>query len=625
MSDRIIHLLLIDDDPIFRLGLRAALEPFPDLQVVAEVDTSVAALEVLRDLQRQESVDLVVLELALGRSNLDQSRRNVEAGASEVATPAPSETTLQPATPLLTGVQLCQQLKAQFPNLPLLLLTAQTDATQLAAAKAAGVEGYCPKGCAIALIVAAMRQVLAGESAWQMLPTQTSQVRAPSWHHKLRFSGLQQIEDELARVTRQLQNPNLSNLDWLFWSGRRRELLAARWVVNQLLPTDVVVLEREDRRAGEWGSWRIGESEDRRSSPPQSLNPSVPYSSSLTPGRPASLTPPYPLTSSLPHQFTPFEATRAKLQSSLSNLTGIVLEIDILQDEKKRDLLQIILQKFQDILDDLRFSQVTLDQLLQKRSLILHDLWEASLTDFFGKYYTLPVGNQEFEVVNVLLSNALIVQYFILDKIPLVMELLAHQLFEMPLTIDNVPYPARTPEALARAEILLQNLVIQAANAVIQPLLNEFADIETIKQTFFDRRLISSREVARFRNNLSWRYRVFQLLDEPRSIFESRYNLFVLSNTGIKQTSIYASRRQELEQLRGIQLVVTLAYEARDAIAPRLRGVVAWGGKGVVYVLTQVLGRAIGLIVRGVLQGIGSTLQDTRFGKTGERGKKFYD
>ena len=612
MSDRIIHLLLIDEDPIFRLGLRAALEPFPDLQVVAETDTSAAALDALRDLQRQGVVDLVVLELALGRSNLDPSRLNVEAGAPEVPITAPSETNLQPATPL-TGVQLCQHLKAQYPNLPLLLLTAQTDTTQLAAAKAVGVEGYCPKGCAIDLIVAAMRQVVAGESAWQMLPTQTSQVRPPSWHHKLRFSGLQQIEDELARVTRQLQNPNLSNLDWLFWSGRRRELLAARWVVNQLLPTDVVVLERE--------SGRVGERENRRSSAPQSLNPSIPYSSSLTPGRPTSLTSSYPLTSSLPHQFTPFEATLAKLQSNLSNLTGIVLEIDILQDEKKRDLLQIILQKFQDILDDLRFSQVTLDQLLQKRSLILHDLWEASLTDFFGKYYTLPVGNQDFEVVNVLLSNALIVQYFILDKIPLVMELLAHQLFEMPLTIDNVPYPARTPEALARAEILLQNLVIQAANAVIQPLLNEFADIETIKQTFFDRRLISSREVARFRNNLSWRYRVFQLLDEPRSIFESRYNLFVLSDTGIKQTSIYASRRQELEQLRGIQLAVTLAYEVRDAIAPRLRGVVAWGGKGVVYVLTQVLGRAIGLIVRGVLQGIGSTLQDTRFGKTGERGK----
>jgi hypothetical protein len=33
------RILLIDDDPIFRLGLRTALEAFPDLQVVAEADT----------------------------------------------------------------------------------------------------------------------------------------------------------------------------------------------------------------------------------------------------------------------------------------------------------------------------------------------------------------------------------------------------------------------------------------------------------------------------------------------------------------------------------------------------------------------------------------------------------
>ncbi|HEY9710912.1 MAG TPA: DUF3685 domain-containing protein, partial [Oculatellaceae cyanobacterium] len=118
-----------------------------------------------------------------------------------------------------------------------------------------------------------------------------------------------------------------------------------------------------------------------------------------------------------------------------------------------------------------------------------------------------------------------------------------------------------------------------------------------------------------------WKYRLTELLSEPQAIFESRYNLFFLSDTGIKQTSIYAPRREELEQLRGIPVAVTLAYELRDAIAPRLRATVAWVGRGVVYILTQVLGRSIGLVVRGVLQGIGSSIQDTRFGKNGERGK----
>jgi DNA-binding NarL/FixJ family response regulator len=593
----LIRLLLIDDDPIFRLGLRTALEAFPDLQVVAEADTGTEALEILGSLQ-PDAVDAIVLELVSGCSDANQ----------------------------LYGLPLCQRLKVEYPNLPVLLLTSQSEPLLLRAAQESGIEGYCPKGVAIADLVQTIRQLVSGQSYWQMLPelpaATTNYVRPPSWHHKMRFYGLRQIEDALARVTQELQKPNLSNLDWLFWSGRRRELLAARWVVNQLLPTDVIVVE-ESRRLGT-GGWGYGDvltpGRANMESLPESLSnisapPRLPVTASSSQF-------PSPYSQFLnPQQATPFEVTLAKLQSGLSNLSGVPLEIDILATEKKRDLLYIVLRKLDKILEELHVSQVTIEQFPQKRAQILLDLWQASVTDFFGKYYTLPIGNQGLEVVNILLGSAEIVQISILDKIPLVVELLSQQLFETPLMIENVSYSARSPEALVQSELLLQNLIIQVANAVIQPLLNEFADIEMIKQSFYDRHLISSREIARFRNNLSWRYRLIQWLEEPKAIFESRYNLFVLSDTGIKQTSIYAPRRQELEQLRGIQLVVTLAFETRDAISPRLRSTVAWAGKGVVYVLTQVIGRSIGLVVRGVIQGIGNTLQDTRFGKNSERGK----
>ena len=589
MSERLTHILLIDDDPIFRLGLRTALEGFPDVQVIAEVDTGTEALFILGE--REDAVDLVVLELAIAPSNTNG----------------------------LSGLALCQQLKTDYPNLPVLLLTAESEPRLLMAAKASGVEGYCAKGCTSAALVQAIRQLMSGQPDWQIseqLPAPISSVRPPSWHHRMRSYGLQQIENTLAKVTQELQNPNLSNLDWVFWSGRRRELLAARWMVNQLLPTDVIVVERQ--RGG------VGEEDAGNSA--ANLSASV-GTVVRTRGRRdvansvANLSTSPRLSISASSSYSPIDATLAKLQSSLSNFTGVVLEIDILQAEKRQDLLYIVLQKFAEILEELRFSQITLEQLPQKRSLILRDLWQVSITDFFGKYYTLPVGNDEFEVVNVLLSDAGVVQDAILNKIPLVVELLGQQLFESPLVIDNVLYSASTPEATARAEFLLQNLIIQVANAVIQPLLNEFADVETIKQSFYNRSLISSREIARFRNNLSWRYRLSKLILEPQAIFESRYNLFVITDTGIKQTSIYAPRRQELEQLRGIPLVVTLAYETRDAIAPRLRATIGWVGRGVVYILTQVVGRSIGLVVRGVIQGVGSTLQDTRFGKNSDRGK----
>jgi len=573
MSNSLTHILLIDDDPIFRLGLRTALAEFPNLQVVAEADTGVTALDILRRRQNQNAVDLVILELSLAE------------------------------------LSLSQQLKTDYPNLPILLLTAQSDPTQLAVAQEAGVDGYCSKGSPVDTIVGAIGQLTSGESFWEAFPAFSQSiprsVPSPRWHNQLRSQGLQQIEAALVLVKQQLQSPNLTNLDRFFWNGRRRELLAARWLVNQLLPAQVIVVERgeerKERQGGQGGQG--GQGRDSRLAISQQqgiLVPSTPSSSELTQVLESSQT---------------FDATLAKLQSGLTNLTGEILEIDILQTDKKRELLGIILQKVEAILAELRFSQITMEQLAEKRYLILQDLWQVSVMDFFGRYYTLPWGNRELAVVDILLRDAAAVQGDILDRIPFVVELFAHQLFDTPLIIDNVSYPAQTPEALTRSGILLQNLIIQLANGVISPLLNNFADTEAIKQNFYNQQLISSRDIARFRNNLSWRYRKLQLLDEPEAIFESRHHLLVLTDTGIKRTAIYAPRTQELEQLQGLSFVVSIAYELRDAISPRLRGTVAWVGRGVVYFLTQVIGRGIGLIVRGVIQGVGSAWQDTRLGK----------
>ncbi len=582
MTNQSTQILLIDDDPIFRLGLVTALEAFADLDIVAEVDTATAVLEHLTTLLPQEQVNLIILDLALGRS---------------LGSP-------------LTGLSLCQQLKTDYPNLPILLLTAPSETNQLTAAKGLGVEGYCAKGCAITLIVEAIRQVKAGESYWQMLPTSANSLPPPRWHTQLRQSGLQQIEAALKQVTAQLQQGNLSRLDWLFWTGRRRELLTARWLVNQLLPTDSGLVPSNNSNRPAEPQLRLNPSSPRPPIPQNRLRQSPTSALSKTSSEALQFQP-----------STPQAVTLTKLDSSLANLTNTPLEIDILQVERRRELLRTVLYKFEEMLDALRFSQVTMEQLNQKRSRLLHDLWQVSLTDFFGQYSTLVIGNQTIEMVEILRQDRDIVQAAILDKIPLVIELLGNRLFEAPLMIDNVSYPAHTPEAMARAELLLQNMMVQVANGVIQPLLNELSDIEIVKHNFYDKRLISSREITRFRNNLSWKYRRNQYIDEPQAIFESRYDLFVLSEIGIKKVAIYSPRRQELEQLQGTQLAVTIAYELRDAIAPRLRGTVGWVGKGVVYVLTQVLGRGIGLVLRGVIQGVGSAWQDTWFGKNGERGK----
>lgn len=56
-----LQLLIVDSDPVFRLGLRIWLEKFPDLQIVAEVNHAAAALEAMIPHQSEPRVEVLPL------------------------------------------------------------------------------------------------------------------------------------------------------------------------------------------------------------------------------------------------------------------------------------------------------------------------------------------------------------------------------------------------------------------------------------------------------------------------------------------------------------------------------------------------------------------------------------
>ena len=644
-------MLTIDGDPIFRLGLRVAIEQYPDLQVVAELSRGTEALRILE----ARSIGSGAAKKPADLGILAVETLNLRSGQTE-------------------ALAFCRELKSLYPNLPLLLLGGPLTPELLAQVQAAGANGYCPKGRDISLTIEAIRAVASGGTYWatdaatnpeielNAAVVQTvensaaiadknadnSTVNTPV-HKKMLasfcLSGLREIDATLAVVQADLQEIKAayptdlpSILDGVVLSGRRRELLAARWIVSQLLfeGKGEKAFGRKQKAFGR--KQRVegrGEKEEIRGENLLSNSQSQLANSQVSAES---------LVVATNWQGSLFDSAAAKLQLDLVNLTGLPLEIDILRSTKKRELMSSILRKLEDLLEELRFSQVQQTQLSQKMPAILRDLWEATIIDFFGRYYTLQTGetrvfdgsqtslklaeSQEgsaaeilagrgVEVVPMLLADADVVAAQILDKIPMTADFFAHLLFEIPLTVDNISCVAGSPEAMQRAEGLLENLAIQVASGVVQPLLNNLANIEEIKQFFYDGKLISTREIERFRNNLSWRYRWDSYFVEPKAIFESRFWLFVLGDSGIKRISIYAPRNLELAQLSGWQLALTLLLETRDAIAPRVRAVISLLGAGVVYVLTQVIGRGIGLIGRGIIQGIGNSLQDSKFGKNG--------
>ncbi|MEJ6487359.1 DUF3685 domain-containing protein [Nostoc punctiforme UO1] len=575
MSDRPLKLLLFDQDPIFRLGLRVALEAIPNLEVTGVVETDTTALQILAEIAQEDpqQVNLVVLEFGNGRSITSQQ----------------------------LGLQFCRQLKALYPNLPILLLSSVQEQGLLLAAKSIGVNGYCPKGTPLPELVAAMQEVVDGGEYWfrnteaiatphSSLPSRDA-INHVSPHsplpfsrlrNNLRLSGIAYIDVTLAAVTAQLQVPGLAVLDRAVLAGQRRELLAARWLLNRLLVSSQERQEEDIPVADE---------------PP--LTPSL--SSAIQPRQTV-----LPLLSLGTVQFNLFASCVTKLQFPLRNVTDLPLEIDIFREEKKRELLYLILQKLTEQLDELRASQLDLNQLYEVKNILLRDLWEVAITDFFGKFSQIKIGNQNIGIVNFLLQNIEVVQRDILNKIPLVFELYSYLIFQTELRIDNTSYPVLGTEAKSQALMILENLLIQVANGVVQPLLNSLADVEIMKQNLYGRQFISTREIERFRNDLSWKYRLINYIEEPKAVFESRYDLFVIAPRGIAKTSVYAPRNQELAKLSNIPLIVTLLLEFSDAIAPRLKSLLSFLGSGIVFILTQIIGRGLGLIGRGILQGIGS-------------------
>lgn len=199
----------------------------------------------------------------------------------------------------------------------MLLLSSLQGRRLLAAARQAGVDGYCPKGITVAELVVAIRQVAAGRPYWQ-----ETGFFATLRNH-IHLSGLRQIDTSLAEVTAQLQ-PGLPLLKQTLLTGQRRELLACRWLVNQL--------------------WAPRNQLARPVYPtPTALET---LSSSNTPvlpdnsGQTTSLQVVDPETGSQLscRQSAIFESTLAHLQFSLENLTRVPLEIDIFREDKKREL-----------------------------------------------------------------------------------------------------------------------------------------------------------------------------------------------------------------------------------------------------------------------------------------------
>ncbi len=121
-----IRIMVVDDHPLVRQGVRSLLSNYADFEIVGEADNSVSALRNAADLQPQ----VILLDIRL-----------------------PGE----------TGVDLVERMRQTAPDAKILMLTSFDDREYVMGALRAGAHGYVLKSISDETLVNAIRSVYSGE------------------------------------------------------------------------------------------------------------------------------------------------------------------------------------------------------------------------------------------------------------------------------------------------------------------------------------------------------------------------------------------------------------------------------------------------------------------------------
>jgi len=385
-------------------------------------------------------------------------------------------------------------------------------------------------------------------------------------------SGLSQIDTEQQRCYHWLQQ-GCGGLTRLLLHGRLRELAAARRVLLWL-----------------WGPISMAFPQTAATSQP------TPRSTAITVRQ---------RTAEGVWQAIQLRLTAA-IDSGVSNSSGQLLALDGLNPDHRRDLLLALLSQLDLLITRLRHEQLRGEDLEQRWLQQQPELRRLSLRSMAGEYVQLPQQGGLLPVAESLSSAS---ELSAIDPdLPLALPMLAALVQAQPLLVEGRLLAPDEPQALLHLELLIGNWLIRSAELISAEILSCCSTWPELRRYLLRPDLLATRNLERLRNQLNSQQRWGNLFERPVQLYESRRLLYGIQNGAITPRLLTEPRDSELRQLSWGQQLITLSLEARDALAPQLQSFIRRLGDLVVVVLTQVIGRAIGLVGKGVLQGMGRSI-----------------
>ena len=296
---------------------------------------------------------------------------------------------------------------------------------------------------------------------------------------------------------------------------------------------------------------------------------------------------------------------REAIETNAENKTGELLAIEGLNPNIREKLLLSLHFQLDKAIERLQEEDYSQKHLKKSWPSLEEQIRRESLRDISGNYLRIAKDGERIPVAEELMK---ISDFRNGDnELPEATMMLNPVINDNPIIIDGKLLPTDDPRALTKIQILYSNWLVRNAEILSGEILSACAQWAEIRSYFLKNNLISTRELERRRNHINNKNRWVSFIERPIQIYESKRLLYKFTAEGIETFFVTEPRDEELRQLGWWQQQITLLVETRDAIAPQIQALIKKLGDLMVVLLTQILGRSLGLIGRGIAQGMGKS------------------